>query len=63
MEIDELLDLYPVDAVSDFSSAEGIDQYGDAAAARGVRIISAVAHYSCQKQEKLRGLSTQTAVL
>ncbi|HEY5304020.1 MAG TPA: dihydrodipicolinate reductase C-terminal domain-containing protein [Acidimicrobiales bacterium] len=61
--IDVLLDLYPVDAIIDFSSVEGIDYYGDAAAARGIRIVTAISSYPCEQQEKLRELSTQTAVL
>jgi len=63
MPIDVLLDTYPVDAIIDFSSAESIDYYGEAAAHRDVRIISAISNYSCETQETLRGLSTETAVL
>lgn len=63
MPIDVLLDTHPVDAIIDFSSAEGLDFYGEAAALRGVRIITAISNYPCEKQEKLRDLSTETAVL
>jgi 4-hydroxy-tetrahydrodipicolinate reductase len=63
MSIDALLDTFPVDAIIDFSSAEGLQYYGDAAAMRGVRIVSAISNYPCESQEKLRELSTETAVL
>jgi 4-hydroxy-tetrahydrodipicolinate reductase len=61
--IDELLDTHPVDAIIDFSSEDGIDYYGDAAAARGISIVSAISHYSAAKQRKLQELSIQTAIL
>jgi 4-hydroxy-tetrahydrodipicolinate reductase len=63
MPIDLLLDSYPVDAIIDFSSAEGIDYYGDAAAERGIHLVTAISNYPCEQQEKLRDLSTRTAVL
>jgi 4-hydroxy-tetrahydrodipicolinate reductase len=63
MPIELLLESYPVDVIVDFSSAEGIDYYGDAAGARGVRLVTAISNYSCEKQERLRELSTRTAVL
>jgi 4-hydroxy-tetrahydrodipicolinate reductase len=61
--VDLLLDSYPVDVLIDFSSAESIDYYGDAAAARGIHIVSAISSYPGLQQEKLRELSTRTAVL
>jgi 4-hydroxy-tetrahydrodipicolinate reductase len=61
--IDELLDAFPVDVIIDFSGPDALDYYGAAAARRGVRIVSAISNYSCDKQEQLRGLSTETAVL
>jgi 4-hydroxy-tetrahydrodipicolinate reductase len=63
MPIDELLDTFPVDAIIDFSSAEGLQYYGDTAAARGVRIVTAISNYPIESQEKLRELSSETAVL
>jgi 4-hydroxy-tetrahydrodipicolinate reductase len=63
MPVDVLLDTFPVDAIIDFSSAEGLGYYGDAGAARGVRIVTAISNYPCESQEKLRELSTETAVL
>ena len=40
--IDEIMDLYPVDVIVDFSSEDGLDYYGDSAAKRGITIVSAV---------------------
>lgn len=60
---EELLVRYPVDAIIDFSSEDGIDYYGDAAAERGINIVSAISHYSLAKQRKLERLSRHTAVL
>ena len=61
--IARLLDTHPVDTIIDFSSEEGIDYYGNAAAARRINIVSAISHYSALKQLKLRELSTQSAIL
>ncbi len=61
--IETLLDTHPVDAIIDFSSAESLFYYGDAAARRNVRLVTAISNYPCAQQEKLRELSTETAVL
>lgn len=58
-----LLDDQPVDVIIDFSSEEGIDYYRSAAAARRVNVVTAVSHYSDEQQQKLRNLSTSSAVL
>ncbi len=59
----DLLERHPVDVIIDFSSEDGLDYYGEAAAARGVSIVSAISHYSVVKQRKLERLSRTTAVL
>ncbi len=59
----DLLERHPVDVIIDFSSEDGLDYYGEAAAARGVGIVSAISHYSVVKQRKLERLSRTTAVL
>lgn len=41
-EIDELLDQHPIDVIVDFSSEDGLDYYGDAAAGRGITLVSAI---------------------
>ncbi len=61
--IDVLLDVYPVDAIIDFSSTQGLSYYGAAAAARAIPIVTAISQYSNEEQERLRTLSTATAVL
>lgn len=63
MSADELLARHPVDAIIDFSSAEGLDYYGEAAAACGTAIVSAISAYSAEKLEILRQLSARTRVL
>lgn len=60
---EELLEKYPVDVIVDFSSENGLDYYGDAAAKRGTTIVSAVSQYPDEQINKLRLLSTQTVVL
>ncbi len=61
--VEALLDMYPVDVIIDFSLADGLDYYGDAAADRGVRIVTAISNYPCEQQERLRELSIRTPVL
>ncbi len=63
MPIDALLDMYPVDVIIDFSGVDGLSYYGEAAARRAVRIVSAVSSYPSEHQDILRELSTQTPVL
>ncbi|MDE3007844.1 MAG: saccharopine dehydrogenase NADP-binding domain-containing protein [Acidobacteriota bacterium] len=58
-----LLDAQPVDVVIDFSSESGLDLYADAAAERGVAIVTAVSHYSDAAQRRLRDLGQRTRVL
>lgn len=60
---DELLERLPVDAIIDFSSTTGVHYYGDAAAARGISIVSAISHYEELDLKKLKSLSPQTRVL
>lgn len=60
---EELFDKHPVDAVIDFSSENGIDYYGDAAAKRKAIIVSAISQYSDVHLEKLRALAKQTVVM
>ncbi len=60
---DELLDRFPVDVIIDFSSETGLDYYGDAAASRGVAVVTAISKYSDAKQRQLDLLAQQTRVL
>ena len=61
--IDVLLDKYPVDVVVDFSSESGLDYYGDAAAKRGITIVSAISQYPAYQMDKLWLLAQQTKVM
>lgn len=60
---EELLDQHPVEVIVDFSSEEGIDFYGEAAAARGITIVSAISNYSQEKIDQLKRLARRTKVL
>ncbi|MEJ5286625.1 MAG: 4-hydroxy-tetrahydrodipicolinate reductase [Candidatus Kapaibacterium sp.] len=62
ISIDTLLDLQPVDIIIDFASEEAIYNYGDAAAKRKVRILSAVSHYPPETIQKLKELAKETVV-
>jgi 4-hydroxy-tetrahydrodipicolinate reductase len=60
---EELFTQHPVDIVIDFSSTEGLDYYGRAAAVNGVTIISAVSHYPPEQLARLRQLAELTTVM
>ncbi len=51
-----------VDVIVDFSSAQGLRAYGEAAAELGVKIVSAVSHYGKREQELLKRLAERTVV-
>lgn len=59
----ELLDQFPVDVIVDFSGETGVDYYAQAAAQRGVIIISAVSQYQPEKLAKLRQFESDTVVM
>lgn len=59
---EQLFDAHPVDAIVDFSSANSIFWYGEAAAARGIAIVSAVSHYPEEQQVLLSALAQKTRV-
>lgn len=60
---ERLFDEHPVEAIIDFSSADGILFYGDEAAKRGIAIVSAISEYPAEQIEYLKKLATQTRVL
>ncbi|WP_294276483.1 dihydrodipicolinate reductase C-terminal domain-containing protein [uncultured Chryseobacterium sp.] len=62
LEIGAFLDQYPVDIIIDFSTEDGIYTYGEAAAERQIKIISAISHYDEHEKEFLRRLSESTVV-
>jgi len=57
MPINELLDNHPVDCIIDFSSSEAIYNYGEEAAKRKIKIISAISHYGEKEIDLLTRLS------
>lgn len=60
--VPELLEKHPVDIIIDFSSTDGIYTYGKVAAEKGIKIISAISHYSDKEKRYLKMLSRQTTV-
>jgi 4-hydroxy-tetrahydrodipicolinate reductase len=59
----ELLEQYPVDALVDFSSAEGIHAYGEELRKRGIMLVSAISVYSEEDMAYARSLGQDTRVL
>ena len=59
----QLLQQHPVDAIIDFSSEDGIEYYGEAAARKGVTIVSAISAYPNSKIKLLRNFGARTRVL
>lgn len=60
--ISTLLDIQPVDVIIDFASEDAIYFYGDEAANRGVKIVSAISNYPQETISKLHELSKKTVV-
>jgi 4-hydroxy-tetrahydrodipicolinate reductase len=60
--LENLMDSFPVDAIIDFSSGEGIYTYGELAAKRKIKIISAISHYKPKEIAFLQKLAQQTTV-
>jgi 4-hydroxy-tetrahydrodipicolinate reductase len=60
--LENLMDTLPVDAIIDFSSGQGIYTYGELAAKRKIKIISAISHYKPKEVAFLHKLAQQTTV-
>lgn len=60
---DALLKQHPVDVIVDFSSADGIDYYAQAAKEHGIRVVSAISHYSEREIEIVEEMARHVAVL
>jgi 4-hydroxy-tetrahydrodipicolinate reductase len=58
-----LLDQKPVDVIIDFSGDSGLSYYGEAAAKRGITIISAVSQYELETMKHLQRLASETVVM
>lgn len=62
IDINQFLDEHPVDIIIDFSPAASIHYYGPAAAKRGIKIVSAISHYSEAEIALLNELAKETVV-
>jgi len=62
LEPKELLEKYPVQYIIDFSTVDNIHQYGNVAAEKGVKIISAISHYCEETVRFLHELAQKTVV-
>jgi 4-hydroxy-tetrahydrodipicolinate reductase len=60
---EQLLSQKPVDVIIDFSGDSGLSYYGEAAAKRGITIISAVSQYEPETLKRLHALQSQTVVM
>lgn len=60
---DELFEKHPIDVIVDFSSADSVDYYAEAAAKRGIIVISAISAYPNDKLKLLSDISTKVPVL
>lgn len=60
---DQLLDHMPVDAIIDFSNESGFEYYAEAAAKRGVIIVSAVSQYEPVALARLKSFQDRTVVM
>jgi 4-hydroxy-tetrahydrodipicolinate reductase len=63
VDCESLLASAPVDAIIDFSSEEGMDYYGEAAADNGVTIVSAISQLPPARIAKLHQYAKTTRVL
>jgi 4-hydroxy-tetrahydrodipicolinate reductase len=61
-DLNDLLDLQPVDFIIDFSSTDGIYTYGKIANESNIKIISAISHYSEKEIDFLKELSKTSVV-
>lgn len=52
----------PVDVIVDFSASASVNEYCYAAK-KGIRIVSAISHYTSEEFEKIQRLSNETAIL
>ena len=60
---EELLTMFPVDVIVDFSSSDGVRYYGEAAKRRKIAVISAISQYADADLDYLRLLSKHTRVM
>lgn len=63
LSADALLTQKPVDIIVDFSGVDGIGYYGDAAARRGITILTAISQYPSEIHLLLHQLALRTRVI
>ena len=63
VDCESLIESAPVDAIIDFSSEEGMDYYGEAAAESGITIISAISQLPPARVAQMHGYAKTTRVL
>lgn len=62
INLSEFLDEKPVDIIIDFSEETGIYSYGEQAAEKKIKIVSAVSHYEQTEVDYLKKLALKTTV-
>ena len=62
-ELADWLDAHPVDAVVDFSNAEGVFGYGEEIRQRKIMLVTAISSYSDEQLNYLKSLGEDTRVL
>ena len=62
-DLEGWLDAHPVDAVVDFSSAEGVFWYGEQIRKRKIMLVTAISSYSEEQLDYLKSLGQETRVL
>jgi 4-hydroxy-tetrahydrodipicolinate reductase len=62
LSIEDLLDTHSVDMIIDFSSATSLYNYGEHAANKKIKIISAISHYAEEELRLLEALAKRTTV-
>ena len=62
-DLADWLDAHPVDAVVDFSSADGVFWYGDLIRKRKIMLVTAISSYSDEQLNYLKSLGQETRVL
>jgi 4-hydroxy-tetrahydrodipicolinate reductase len=62
INLSKFLDEKPVDIIIDFSEEKGIYSYGEQAAEKAIKIVSAVSHYEQAEVDYLKKLALKTTV-
>jgi len=60
---EDLIEKHPVDIIVDFSSASGIDYYWRAARNKGIKVVSAISHYTSREINLIDKVAEESAIL